>query len=185
MLVVVGVEVGSALVPPSGLGSALSLSALCSHSPTIIRITTRTATTATTHWPQLTTHRRRIIPQHGAVGAPLMDTITPVEQRALAPEPWQRYTGLYSRKLSVFNPNRLPLLRRFGEPNERRLLPLAQVAPADLDIPILSQLPPSQFSLGDALEPRPLKVVRLNATRGVPVAFSGKVKNMLAPMVCG
>ena len=103
-----------------------------------------------------------------------MDTITPVEQRALAPEPWQRYTGLYSRKLSVFNPNRLPLLRRFGEPNERRLLPLAQVAPADLDIPILSQLPPSQFSLGDALEPRPLKVVRLNATRGVPVGVLGE-----------
>src|SRR6516164_10980126 len=93
MLVVVGVEVGSALVPPSGLGSALSLSALCSHSPTIIRITTRTATTATTHRPQLTIHRRRIIPPHGAVGAPLTDTITPVEQRALAPEPWQRYSA--------------------------------------------------------------------------------------------
>jgi len=46
----------------------------------------------------------------------------------------------------------------------------AQVPPADLDIPILGQLAPSQLPLGDALEPGPLEVVRLDAPlRGPPL----------------
>jgi hypothetical protein len=40
---------------------------------------------------------------------------------------------------------------------------LAQVPPADLDIPSLAQLAPSQLPLGDAREPRALKIVRLDA----------------------
>ena len=40
---------------------------------------------------------------------------------------------------------------------------LAQVPPANLDILILGQLAPSQFPLDDALEPRPLEVVRFDA----------------------
>src|SRR6516164_1927883 len=77
MRVGVGVGVGSALVPLSGSGSVLSPSAPCSHNPTIIRTTPRTATMAPTHLPQLT------IRPHGAVGAPTTITITPVEWRAL------------------------------------------------------------------------------------------------------
>ena len=42
----------------------------------------------------------------------------------------------------------------------------AQVPPADLDIPILGQLAPSQLPLSNALEPGPLKVVRLDAALG-------------------
>ena len=44
---------------------------------------------------------------------------------------------------------------------------LTQVPPADLHVPILGQLAPSQLPLGDALEPRPLEVVRLYAASGV------------------
>ena len=40
---------------------------------------------------------------------------------------------------------------------------LAQIPPADLDIPILGQLAPSQLPLSDALEPGPLEVVGLDA----------------------
>src|SRR5215813_531578 len=57
MPVGVGVGVGLALVPPSGSGSGLSPSARCSPAPTIIRITTRTATTVTRP-PQLTIRQR-------------------------------------------------------------------------------------------------------------------------------
>jgi len=47
---------------------------------------------------------------------------------------------------------------------------LAQVPPADLDIPILGQLAPSQLPLGDALEPGSLEVVRFDAPlRGRPL----------------
>ena len=38
-----------------------------------------------------------------------------------------------------------------------------QVPPADLDIPILGQLAPAKLPFGDALEPGPLKVVRVDA----------------------
>jgi hypothetical protein len=41
---------------------------------------------------------------------------------------------------------------------------LAQVPPADLDIPIVGQLALPEFSLGDALEPGSLEVLALNAT---------------------
>jgi hypothetical protein len=45
-----------------------------------------------------------------------------------------------------------------------------QVAPADLDIPILGQLVATQLPLGDALEPGSLEVVRLDtALRGGPL----------------
>ena len=40
---------------------------------------------------------------------------------------------------------------------------LAQVPSADLDIPVLGQLAPAQLPLGDALEPGPLKVERLDS----------------------
>jgi hypothetical protein len=43
---------------------------------------------------------------------------------------------------------------------------LAQIAPADLDIPVLGQLAPAQLPLRDALEPGSLKVVRLDAALG-------------------
>ena len=66
------VEVGSALVPPSGSGSELSPSAQCSLAPTIIRITIRTVTI---HQRRLTIHRGRIIRRRGAVGAPITSTI--------------------------------------------------------------------------------------------------------------
>jgi hypothetical protein len=47
---------------------------------------------------------------------------------------------------------------------------LAQIPPADLDIPILGQLAPAQLPLGDALEPGSLEVVRLDAAfRGRPL----------------
>jgi hypothetical protein len=47
---------------------------------------------------------------------------------------------------------------------------LAQVSPADLDIPILGQLTPAKLPLGDALEPRPLKIVCFDASfRGRPL----------------
>src|SRR5262245_47861494 len=39
----------------------------------------------------------------------------------------------------------------------------AEVAPADLHVPILGQLAPAQLPLGDALEPGALEVVRLDA----------------------
>src|SRR5215470_13404459 len=74
------VGVGSAPVPRSGSGLEPSPSARCSQTPTIIRITTRMVTPATTQPPQLTIHRRRIIHPHGAVGAPITITITLVEQ---------------------------------------------------------------------------------------------------------
>ena len=46
---------------------------------------------------------------------------------------------------------------------------LAQVPPADLDIPILAQLAPSRLPCGTAFEPGPLEVVRLDALlRGGP-----------------
>jgi hypothetical protein len=67
---------GSALVPPLGSGLELSRSARCSQTPTIVHITTRTATTRPS---QLTTHRRRIIPPREAVGVLITDTITLVE----------------------------------------------------------------------------------------------------------
>jgi hypothetical protein len=44
---------------------------------------------------------------------------------------------------------------------------LAQVPPADLHVPILGQLPAAQLPLSDALEPRPLEIVRLDAALGV------------------
>jgi hypothetical protein len=40
---------------------------------------------------------------------------------------------------------------------------LEQVPPADLDIPVLGQLAAAQFPLDDALEPRSLEVVCLDA----------------------
>ena len=43
---------------------------------------------------------------------------------------------------------------------------LAQVPPADLDIPIFGQLAAAQLPLGDALEPGPLEIVRLEAALG-------------------
>jgi hypothetical protein len=47
---------------------------------------------------------------------------------------------------------------------------LSQIAAADLDVPVLSQLAPSQLPLGDALEPGMLEVVRLEAAlRGRPL----------------
>jgi len=47
---------------------------------------------------------------------------------------------------------------------------LAWSSPADLDIPVVGQLAPSQFPLGDAFEPRPLEIVRLAAVlRGRPL----------------
>ena len=72
-----GVEVGSALVPPSGSGSELSPSVPCSQTPiTTTRITTPTPTT---RLPRLTIHRRRTIRPRGAVGAPITITTTLVE----------------------------------------------------------------------------------------------------------
>jgi class 3 adenylate cyclase len=41
---------------------------------------------------------------------------------------------------------------------------LAQISPADLDISILGQLTPANLPLGNALEPRPLEVVCLDAS---------------------
>ena len=50
-----------------------------------------------------------------------------------------------------------------GEAGEPWLLPLAQVPPADLDIPVLGQLPPAQLPLGDAFEAGALEVVGFDA----------------------
>ena len=55
---------GISPVPLSGLGSVLSPSAPCTHNPTIIRTTPRTATMAPTHLPQLTIRPRVIIRPH-------------------------------------------------------------------------------------------------------------------------
>jgi hypothetical protein len=72
--------VGSAPVPQSGSVSELSLLAPCSRTlTTTTLIITRMVTTAITHPPQLTIHRRRITRLHGAVGAPIIITITLVE----------------------------------------------------------------------------------------------------------
>jgi hypothetical protein len=70
-----GVVVESALVPRSGSGSELLLSARCSQTPTTI---TR-ITTATTHPPRLTIH---LITRLGAVGIPITVTITLADERA-------------------------------------------------------------------------------------------------------
>ncbi len=43
---------------------------------------------------------------------------------------------------------------------------VAQIAFADLDIPIIGQLEPTELPLGGGLEPGPLEVVRLNAALG-------------------
>jgi hypothetical protein len=51
---------------------------------------------------------------------------------------------------------------RSAAPRGSRRGPFAQVASGDLDIPIRGQLPPAQLPLGDALEPGPLEVVRLD-----------------------
>src|SRR6516165_9193635 len=77
MPVEVGVEAGSAPVPPSGSGSELSPSALCSQTPTTT--TFITTPTPTIRPLRLTIHRPRIIRLHGAVGAPLTVTITLVD----------------------------------------------------------------------------------------------------------
>ena len=45
-------------------------------------------------------------------------------------------------------------------------LPLAQVPPADLHIPILGQLPSSQLPFGDGLEPGSPKIVCLDTALG-------------------
>jgi hypothetical protein len=45
-------------------------------------------------------------------------------------------------------------------------LALAQVAAADLDIAVVSQLPATQLPLGDQLKPGPLQVIRLKAFIG-------------------
>ena len=47
---------------------------------------------------------------------------------------------------------------------------LAKIVPADLDVPFLGQLAAAQLTLGDAFEPGPVEVVRLNtALRGGPL----------------
>jgi hypothetical protein len=52
----------------------------------------------------------------------------------------------------------------------RRVLPLdfepSRKPPADLDVRILGQLPAAEFTLGDALEPRPLEIVGFDAPLG-------------------
>ena len=53
-----------------------------------------------------------------------------------------------------------------GNPGEREPVTSAEVPPADLDVPVLGQLPPAQLPLGDALEPGPLEVVSLDAPLG-------------------
>src|SRR6516225_9293003 len=45
-------------------------------------------------------------------------------------------------------------------------LHLAQVSPADLDVPVLGQLPPAQLPLSDALKPGPLEIISLDAPLG-------------------
>src|SRR4029077_16919377 len=104
MQVGAGMGVGSALVPRSGSGSELSPSAPCSQTPTIMRITTRTATTATTHPPQLTMHQGRIIRPHGAVGALIIVTITLVS------------SGRTPSRLSPAQVRYLTLTISFGRP---------------------------------------------------------------------
>src|SRR6516225_7905162 len=114
MRVGVGVEAGSALVPPSGSVSELSPSAPCwqTRTPTT-PITTRTATTATTHPRRLTIHRRGIIRPREAVGAPITDTITLVEGRSagsLAPETSAAPDG--SRSTQIIRFQQQPLTAR-------------------------------------------------------------------------
>jgi hypothetical protein len=55
---------------------------------------------------------------------------------------------------------------RFGEVRLMSTCPLAQIPPADLHIPGLGQLAPTQLPLGDALKPGPLEVVCLNRPLG-------------------
>ena len=45
-------------------------------------------------------------------------------------------------------------------------LALAQIPPADLNVPVVGQLTPAQLPLGDGLEPGPLEVVRFDAPFG-------------------
>jgi hypothetical protein len=47
-----------------------------------------------------------------------------------------------------------------------RLHLLAEIAPGNLDVSIVGELPPSQPSLGNHLEPRALEVERLKAAWG-------------------
>jgi hypothetical protein len=54
-------------------------------------------------------------------------------------------------------------LRPLGEAYELRLLTLAQIPSADLDIPVLGQLASPGLPIGGALKPGPLEVVRLDA----------------------
>src|SRR5215468_302350 len=83
MQVEVGVEVGSALVPPSGSVSEPSRLAPCWRTPTIITpIITHTALTVTIRPPRHTIRRHRIIRPRGAVGTPITDTTTLAEGRA-------------------------------------------------------------------------------------------------------
>jgi hypothetical protein len=70
------VAVGSALVPLPESGSEPSRLGPYSHTPTIVRLTTRTDITATTHPPQLTIRRPRIIRPQEVVGAPITIIIT-------------------------------------------------------------------------------------------------------------
>src|SRR5215472_17466090 len=96
MQVEVGVEVGSALVPPSGSVSEPSRLVPCSRTPiTITPIITRTAPTVTTPPPQHTIRRHRIIRPREAVGTPITETTTLAEYagahlRQIGPKPQVR-----------------------------------------------------------------------------------------------
>jgi hypothetical protein len=47
-----------------------------------------------------------------------------------------------------------------------RRRPVPQIQPGDFDIPVIGQLPPTQFALGDPFKVRALEVVGFEATLG-------------------
>jgi hypothetical protein len=78
--------------------------------------------------------------------------------------------GAKRAKVSGFHSNRGGLLRLasggWGSPVNVRLWHLAQIAAGNFHIPILGQLPPSDFPLGNALEPGSLEIVGLDTPLG-------------------
>jgi hypothetical protein len=62
-----------------------------------------------------------------------------------------------SRRAGIRNPTRFETLAWLAARSPTS--GLAQIAPVDLDIPVLGQLAPLQLPLGDALEPGPLMAV--------------------------
>jgi len=69
----------------------------------------------------------------------------------------------FSRRSRPNSSDRRPL-EKITPPSRRVLFP--QIAPGDLDVAVLGQLPATQLPIDDKLEPGPLEVERLQAPLG-------------------